>query len=190
MHCCIIGSLSFNYIFKNNYNELYPKQSEILKNLAPWKVFELPLPEYVSVLTLSDVLEVHGGGAGGKASGLLRDPTDLITQRYMTLAARNFCWNRCVFAFETINTFDTINYIFCRCHALVEKHFLFCSAGNVSSLLNICYTAMHGVGKYWSALAFEAFGLHSFVPVPLQVLWLCRESPDTEIIDIRFFILN
>jgi hypothetical protein len=40
---------------------------------------------------------------------------------------------------------------------------------NAGAALRVAYTAMHGVGAYWTALAFEAFKLPPFVPVPEQV---------------------
>lgn len=51
---------------------------------------------------------------------------------------------------------------------------------SVEAPLKFCYTAMHGVGARFAAIAFETFGLQPFVPVPSQI------EPDGEFPTVVF----
>ena len=53
-------------------------------------------------------------------------------------------------------------------------------AENAKSVLPITYTAMHGVGAKWAALAFKTFGLPPYVPTPEQV------APDPDFPTVAF----
>ncbi len=52
---------------------------------------------------------------------------------------------------------------------LAATQYCWTRADNPSSTLRVCYTAMHGVGAYWTGAAFAEFGLPPFIPTPEQI---------------------
>ena len=62
----------------------------------------------------------------------------------------------------------------------ISTELCFHQSENASGNPKIVFTPMHGVGGHWMSLAFRAFGLPPFIPVPLQM------QPDPEFPTVAF----
>lgn len=87
-------------------------------------------------------------------SPLVTDPTEEATNEYFK-TIQQFCWHRYGYY-----------YIFFVKTIMLNK---LNREENKNSKLKIVFTPMHGVGKPWTARAFEAFSLSPYIPVLEQI---------------------
>jgi len=62
----------------------------------------------------------------------------------------------------------------------IERRYCYEKKANLESKTKVIFTPMHGVGDYWTGLAFKAFGLPPYIPTREQI------DPDPEFPTVKF----